>query len=230
MTPTIASSQLTGDNSGKQTTRTATQTIDASGAATEIDAGPVGATLAAFIGGYTAYEDLATVTAKFLNAAGAELGNVRVGPVNRDDRKRLTVLSKRTAQANVPSEHTKHRRRDHVKADGNGANHAFVDNISLMLGKASTTPPATTQATLGARCSGTTLVATVKPAAGRKLKRVTFRTSGRKIVDSKAPFAARFATKVLPAHVVVKAQVASDRPIKTSPKASGNAERRVLIC
>jgi len=117
-----------------------------------------------------------------------------------------------------------------VKADGNGANHAFVDNISQMLGKASTTPPATTKATLEARCSGTTLVATVKPAAGQKLKRVTFRTSGRKIVDSKAPFAARFATKGLPAQVVVKAQVASDRPIKTSPRASGNAERRVLIC
>jgi len=70
----IASSQLTGDNSGKQTTHTATQTIDPSGAATEIDAGQVGATFAAFIGGYTASEDLATVTAKFLNAAGAELG------------------------------------------------------------------------------------------------------------------------------------------------------------
>jgi len=63
-----------GDNSGKQTTHTASQTIDASGAATEIDAGQVGATLAAFIGGYTASEDLATVTAKFLNAAGPELG------------------------------------------------------------------------------------------------------------------------------------------------------------
>ena len=42
-----------GDNSGKQTTHTATQTIDVSGAATEIDAGQVGATLTAFIGGYT---------------------------------------------------------------------------------------------------------------------------------------------------------------------------------
>ena len=52
-----------------------------------------------------------------------------------------------------------------VTADGNGANHAFVDNISLLLGKAST---ATTKATLTARCSGTTLVATVKSAAGRR--------------------------------------------------------------
>ena len=105
-----------------------------------------------------------------------------------------------------------------VKADGNGANHAFVDNISLMLGKASTTPPATKKATLTTRCSGTTLVATVKPAARQKVKRVTFSASGRKVVDAKAPFAARFATKGLPAQIVVKAQVASDRPTQNLRK------------
>lgn len=206
-----------GDNSGKQTTHTATQSIDASGAATEIDAGQVGATLTAFIGGYTVSEDLATVTARFLDAAGAELGSVRVGPVNKDDRKRLTVLLKRT-QANLPPNTRSIAVVITVKADGNGANHAFVDNISLMLGKASTTPPATAKATLTARCSGTTLVATVKPAAGQKVKRVTFIASGRKVVDSKAPFAARFATKGFPAQILVKAQVVSDRPAQKLSK------------
>ena len=207
-----------GDNSGKQTTHTASQTIDASGAATEIDAGQVGATLTAFIGGYTAAEDLATVTARFLNAAGAELGSVRVGPVNRDDRKLLTVLLKRTAQAKLPPNTRSIAVAITVKADGNGANHAFVDNISLMLGKASATPPATAKATLTTRCSGTTLVATVKPAAGQKVKRVTFRASGRKVVDSRAPFAARFTIKGLPARILVKAQVASDRPTQNLSK------------
>jgi len=207
-----------GDNSGKQTTHTATQTIDASGAATEIDARQVGATLTAFIGGYTAAEDLATVTASFLNAAGAELGSVRVGPVTRDDRKRLTVLVKRTAQANVPPNTRRIAVAITVTADGNGANHAFIDNISLMLGKASTTPPATAKASLTIRCSGTTLVATVKPAAGQKVKRVTFTASARKAVDSKAPFAARFATKGLPARILVKAEVASDRPTQKLSK------------
>ncbi|MBA3374328.1 MAG: hypothetical protein H0U00_00665 [Actinobacteria bacterium] len=133
------------------------------------------------------------------------------------------MLIKRTAQANVPPNTRSIAVVITVKADGNGANHAFVDNISLMLGKASTTPPATTKATLGARCSGTTLVATVRPAAGQKVKRVTFRASGRNVVDSKAPFAARFASKGLPAQVVVKAQVASDRPTQ-------NLSKRVRRC
>ena len=206
-----------GDNSGKQTTHTASQTIDISGAATEVDAGQVGAKLTAFIGGYTAAEDLATVTARFLSAAGAQLGSVRVGPVTRADRQVKTVLLKRDAQANVPPNTRSIGVVITVTADGNGANHAFVDNISLTLGKASTTS-ATTKATLTTRCSGTTLVATVKSAVGQKVKRVTFSMSGQKVVDSKAPFAARFATKGLPVQIVVKAQVASDRATQNLSK------------
>ena len=203
-----------GDNSGKQTTHTATQTIDVSGAATEIGAGQVGATLTAFIGGYTAAEDLATVTARFLDAAGAQLGSVHVGPVNRNDRKLQTVLLKRTAQANVPPSTRSIAVVISVKADGNGANHAFVDNISLTLGKAS----ATKKATLGVKCSAKTVVATLKAAAGQTVKRVAFSTSGRKVADTKAPFTARFATKGLPAQVVVRAQVTSDSPAQSLSK------------
>ena len=70
------------------------------------------------------------MTARFLNTAGAELGSVRVGPVTRDDRKRLTVLVKRTAQANVPPNTRSIAVAITVTADGNGANHAFVDNLA----------------------------------------------------------------------------------------------------
>ena len=205
-----------GDNSGKKTTHTATQTIDASGAATEIDAGQVGATLTAFIGGYTAAEDMATVTARFVNAAGADLGSVRVGPVSRDERKLLSVLLKRTAQANVPKLTRSIAVVIAVQADGNGANHAFLDNISLTLGKAST--PAAKKATLSVKCSAKTVVATVKAATGQKVKRVAFSASGRKSADTKAPFTARFATKGLPAQVLVKAQVTSDSPAQSLSK------------
>lgn len=205
-----------GDNSGKQTTHAATQTIDVSGAATEIGAGQVGATLTAFLGGYTVSEDLATVTARFLDAAGAEVGSVRVGPVNTNDRKRLTVLLKRTAQANLPPNTRSIAVVISVVADGNGANHGFVDNISLTLGKASA--PAAKKATLSVRCSAKTVVASVKAAAGQKVKRVAFSASGRKATDTKAPFTARFATKGLPAQVLVKAQVTSDSPAQSLSK------------
>ena len=139
-----------GDNSGKQTTHTASQTIDVSGAATEIDAGQVGATLTAFLGGYTVAQDLATVTARFLDAAGAQLGSVRVGPVTFTDRKRLTVLLKRTAQANLPANTRSMAVVITVIADGNGAHHAYVDNISLTLGKA--TVVAAAKPTLAVSC------------------------------------------------------------------------------
>jgi hypothetical protein len=197
---------------------TASQTIDVSGAATEIDAGQVGATLTAFIGGYTVSEDLATVSARFLDAAGASLGSVRIGPVNRDDRKRLTVLLRRSAQANIPKSTRNIGVVIEVTVDNNGKNHAYVDNISLTLAKASSTPLTTKKATLTVKCSAATLVATVKPAAGQKVKRVTFTASGRKATDTKAPFTARFPTKGLPAQILVKAKVVSDRPVQNLSK------------
>ena len=204
-----------GDNSGKQTTHTATQTIDVSGAATEIDAGQVGATLTALIGGYTAAEDLAHRDRKVPQRLRRRARQRSHRSGHRDDRKARTVLLKRAAQANVPPNTRTIPVVITVIADGNGANHAFVDNISLLLGKTST---ATTKATLTIRCSGTTLVATVKSAAGQKVKRVTFNASGHKVIDAKAPFAARFATKGLPAQIVVKAQVASNRPTQNLSK------------
>ena len=195
-----------GDNSGKQTTHTATQTIDVSGAGTEIDASQVGATLSAFLGGYSVSEDLATVTARFLDAAGAELSSVRVGPVNRDDRKRLTVLLKRTAQANVPLNTRSIAVVITVKADGNGANHAFVDNISLTLGKAVVVAAA--KSTLVVACKAKTLIATVRPAKGSKVSSVTFLVNGKAVaIDKKAPFTARIATAGRPAQLKVTARV-----------------------
>ena len=195
-----------GDNSGKQSTHTASQTIDISGAATEIDAGQVGATLSAFLGGYTVSEDLATVTARFLNAAGAELGSVRVGPVTRDDRKLLTVLLKRTAQTNVPLKTRRIGVVISVQADGNGANHAFVDNLSLTLGKAIVV--VTPKPTLVVACKAKTLIATVKPAKGTKVTSVKFILNGKTVAtDKKAPFTTPIGTFGLAAPLKLTARV-----------------------
>ena len=51
-------------------TSAATQVVDVSGAAAEIDAGKVAATLSALLGGYSGQTDHAAVTATFLNAGG----------------------------------------------------------------------------------------------------------------------------------------------------------------
>jgi hypothetical protein len=194
-----------GDNTGKPSTHTASQTIDVASAATEIDAGQVGATLTAFIGGYVVSLDTATVTARFLNAAGAQIGSVRVGPVSMEERKRLTVLLKRTAQANLPPKTQSIAVVITVVGDGNGQHHAFIDNISLTLGKAI----APAKPTLSVACSGKTLVATVRPAKGGvKVSSVTFLVNGKAAaIDKKAPFTARIATKGLAAQLKVTARV-----------------------
>lgn len=203
-----------GDNSGKQTTHTATQSIDVEGAATEIDSGQVGATLTAFIGGYTVSQDLATVTARFLNDAGAQLGSVRVGPVSVEDRKRLTVLLERTAQANVPASTRSVSVVITVTADGNGAHHAFIDNISLTLGKAIVARP-----TLAVTCAAKKISATVKPAKGVAVTAVTFLLNGKaKTTDKKAPFVAKFPTAGLSAQVRVGARVTSGGSVVTLTK------------
>ena len=199
---------------------TATQTVDVSGAATEIDAGQVGATLSAFIGGYTVSEDLARVDAVFYDAAGTKLGSMGIGPVNRDDRKRLTTLLPRKSTANVPK---LTRRIDvviSVKVDNNGKNHAYVDNISLTLAKVVAAPPATGKATLVAVCSGKTLVATVRPAKGSTVTSVTFLVNGKPIaIDRKAPFTARIPTGALPALLKVTARVQAAGKTVTLTKA-----------
>jgi hypothetical protein len=196
-------------------TATASQAIDVAGAAAEIDAGGLAANLSAFLGGYSAQQDTARVDARFLAAGGAVLGSVRIGPVTRDQRSNQTTLLKREAPAAVPKGT---RSIDVVitmsSPDSNTKVHGFADNISLTLGKPSTT----TKPKLTVRCSGKTLVATVKTAVGQNVKRVTFSAAGRKVVDTKTPFTARFPTKELPAHIVVKARVVAEGPAQTLSK------------
>jgi hypothetical protein len=182
---------------------TATQIIDVSTAATEIDTDKVAATLSAMIGGYTVSEDLATVTARFLDGAGTTLSDVTIGPVTRSDRNQLTVLLKRAAQANIPKGTRKIAVVIAVKTDNNGKNQAYVDNISLTLNKAVapspiTPTPTTTPApspTLTVTCKAGLLTATLHPNRGSIVSSVTFRANGRKFgLDTKPPFAARTRT------------------------------------
>ena len=115
---------------------TATQTIDVSGAAAEIDAGGVQAKLSAYLGGYTSQRDAGMVDATFLNATDAALGSVQVGPVGPADRQNKTTLVQRTASAEVPKGTTKIKVvLTSTRADGT-YNDGYFDNISLELGAA----------------------------------------------------------------------------------------------
>jgi hypothetical protein len=80
----------------------ARQTVDVAVAAPEIDGGKLSATLSAALGGWGQQSDNATVTARFLNASGAQLGTLRIGPVTAGERGGVTKLLKRSKTAFVP--------------------------------------------------------------------------------------------------------------------------------
>ena len=112
----------------------ATQVVDLAGAATEIDAGQVTATLSALLGGYATQTDYAALSATFLNAGGATLGAIRLVAVNPGDRNSVTALVARSSSAPVPAGTRQISVRiDAVREEGS-YNDGYIDNVSLVLG------------------------------------------------------------------------------------------------
>jgi hypothetical protein len=118
----------------------ATQVVDVSGAAAEIDAGKLAATLSGLLGGYSSQTDHATVTATFLNAAGASAGTVGLPTVTAADRSQTTALVARTASAAVPAGTRQISVRIDAIRDEGSYNDAYIDNVSLVLGAGGGTP------------------------------------------------------------------------------------------
>jgi hypothetical protein len=115
-------------------TSAATQVVDVSGAAAEIDAGKVGATLSALLGGYSTQTDHAAVTATFLNGAGAPAGTVGLPTVTPAQRNQVTALVARTASAAVPAGTRQISVRIDAIRDEGSYNDGYIDNVSLVLG------------------------------------------------------------------------------------------------
>jgi hypothetical protein len=84
------------------TSSSATQTVDVSDRAAQIDAGELSATLSGFLGGFDGQDDNMTVTASFLDASSASLGSFTIGPVTQPDRGGVTNLLFRTADEAIP--------------------------------------------------------------------------------------------------------------------------------
>jgi len=115
-------------------TSAATQVVDVSGAAAEIDAGKLAATLSAQLGGYLGQTDHAAVTATFLNAAGAPGGAVGLPTVTSTDRNGTTTLIARTASGALPAGTRQIAVRIDAIRDEGSYNDGYIDNVSLVLG------------------------------------------------------------------------------------------------
>lgn len=120
----------------------ASQLIDVSDAASEIDTGEANATLSAHMGGRLAEGDKGPVDAIFLDADGAELGRVTLAEVRPMERARLTILIPRTTTGDVPIGTRSVRVVMTAVVTQGGSNDTYFDNLSLTLDAPEAPPPA----------------------------------------------------------------------------------------
>lgn len=113
---------------------TATQTVDVSSAATEIDAGNIVADLSGDLGGYSTKEDNMVVIAVFLSGSDQPLGTpIHIGPVTAADRGNVTTLISRSTSGSVPAGTRKIQVTMTATRSTGTDNDASADNLSLTL-------------------------------------------------------------------------------------------------
>ncbi|HWK26498.1 MAG TPA: hypothetical protein VNS09_08050 [Solirubrobacter sp.] len=112
----------------------ASQVVDVSRAAPEIDAG-LDATLSALLGGFAGQQDSATVSATPLDAAGASLAApVALPPVTAQERDQNTELLRRTATFRLPAGTRAIRVTITATRTEGFYNDGYADNVRLTLG------------------------------------------------------------------------------------------------
>lgn len=118
----------------------ATQRVDVSGAAPEIDADEVVATLSALLGGVAAQDDAAKVEATFVDDGNDNLGAMVVGPVLAAERGGAAALVAKNATAAIPAGTREVVVVVTATRTGGAYNDGYADNMSLTLDRT----PATT--------------------------------------------------------------------------------------
>ena len=114
----------------------AVQRIDVTGAAPEIDAGELTATLGAHLGGVADQDDAARVEARFVNADENNLGaGVSVGPVLAAERGGQTGLIAKSASAPVPAGTREIVVTVTATRTGGSYNDGYADLLSLTLAR-----------------------------------------------------------------------------------------------
>lgn len=131
---------------------TATQVVDVSASAGQIDAGQLQTTLSGYLGGFQQQEDSAVVTATFQAADRHSLGSVSIGPVTATNRGGSTLLMPRSAGAAVPDLTRVIQVVITARRSSGVYNDGYADNLSLVL-EPSTQPRKTTVYLWGARVS-----------------------------------------------------------------------------
>jgi hypothetical protein len=169
----------------------ASQMIDVSRAAVDIDAGGVKACLSAYLGGGldgAAGQDNSTrADLQFLGETGAARGQFSIGPVTRGHRRGAATLLWRRSERAVPA--GTRMLKVSLVFGGFFASGAMADNIVVALTKGRCIPQ------LAVRCQRGALLAAVTPADAVRTQRVRFQVRGAKgqkvVTDARAPYSAR---------------------------------------
>lgn len=185
---------------------TATQSIDVSGSAAEIDTGGVKACLSGYLGGTRNWADYTIrVDVTFLNEGEAARGGLHIGPVFPAQRKNETTMLRRAAERVVPAGTRLLRVVVAANSSGGSPIYAYADNISVALTRGACEP------LLAVRCQGGALVATVTPSEIARTQRVAFAVRGAKgskqAARSRAPFTTRVPMTGLTGRLTVTATV-----------------------
>ena len=112
---------------------TATQVVDVSGWAPEIDARVgVSMRLSALLGGFRLSDDRALVTAQFRGPSGARLGGISLDSVTAAERANATTLMPRVASARIPRLTRSIAVTVRAGPPGGSYNDAYVDDVALV--------------------------------------------------------------------------------------------------
>ncbi len=111
---------------------TATQSIDVSAAAADIDR-DVSFTVSGYFGGFGNQGDSATMALRFLNAGGTQLGSVNVGGVTPKDRHDVTGLLRRSKTGRLPPGTRSIAVTLTMTRQFGSYNDGYADNLSLVL-------------------------------------------------------------------------------------------------
>jgi hypothetical protein len=197
----------------------ASQLIDVSSAAAEIDAGGVKACLSGYLGSLKKNRDSSIQLAlELLSEDGAKLGQVGV-PAVRGATLAETTLLRRAAQGAVP----RNTRQLRVVLTGQrpvagGSIYGFADNIAVGLTSGSCEPA------LMVKCVKKALVAEVTPSSVARTQRVRFAVKGgsrtKQANDASAPYTGRFDMNGLTGALTVTAvvQQAGSGPVTLTKK------------
>lgn len=116
------------------------QVIDVSDVAGDIDAGVVEYELAGWLGGFSDQRDLASLTTRFLDGRGGEVGRAVIGPVTLESRRDAdgipaTGLFARSTSGTLPAGTRRIELRLFAEA-ATGSNDGYADELSLVLRRA----------------------------------------------------------------------------------------------